>query len=390
MKKFIYITSLIIAISSCKSVEKMVEQGKYDEAISFSTKKLQGKKNKKTKYVKGLERALEKVNAADLRRIEFLTSNPKAENWDKVYDAYDNIRKRQECIYPLLPLISEDGYQAEFLFVKVDKKMIEAGNKASEYYYQRGISYLEEARSGDKMAARYAVSALEKIERYQYEYKNKNELLDEAYSRGTTRIKVSMENMSDVFIPKRFEEEVLSLSVRDLNDRWTEYYTAAPNSLPIDVVAKLYVDALEISPERETIRQFVESTEVVNGSRVARDQYGNNLVDTLGNFIYEDNIITVQAFITEIFREKEAIVIGQIEMKNVKTSEKIYSRAIKVNASFDDYACNFTGDQRAISGNTKARVKPYPAPFPSDYDMTMIVAEDLKYEMKKTLKKSIY
>jgi len=389
MKFFIYITTVVIALSSCKSVEKMVEQGKYDEAIRFSSKKLQGKKDKKTKYVKGLEDAFSRVHAKDLRRIKFLTTNNQHENWDKIYDVYDNIRKRQAYIYPLLPLVSEDGYQANFNFVKVDEKMKEAGDMASEYYYLQGKSYLEDARKGDKMAARYAVSSLEKIERYQYDYKDKNTLLDEAYYKGTSRVFVKMENESDVFIPRRFEEEVLNLSVKDLNGIWTEFYTSNPKDIPMDIVAKLYLDVLDISPERESIRQFIESREIVQGTRIVQDVSGNNVVDSLGNFVYEDNLITVQAFVTEIFREKEAVVIGQIEMRDLETSEKLYSSPIRVSAAFDDYACNFTGDQRAVSTNTLARIKSYPAPFPTDYDMTMIVAEDLKDEMKQVLKKKI-
>ena len=48
MKKIIYILSVIVLASSCKNIEKMVEQGKYDEAIEYAASKLHGEKNKNT------------------------------------------------------------------------------------------------------------------------------------------------------------------------------------------------------------------------------------------------------------------------------------------------------------------------------------------------------
>ena len=73
MKRVIYpIVLYCIAMSSCASIEKLVDQGNYDAAIELATRKLAGKKNKKTKHIRALEEAYAKVNARDLDRITHL------------------------------------------------------------------------------------------------------------------------------------------------------------------------------------------------------------------------------------------------------------------------------------------------------------------------------
>ena len=48
MKWILYTFTLLIVISSCKSVQELVDKGDYDGAIYLAAKKLHGKKNKKT------------------------------------------------------------------------------------------------------------------------------------------------------------------------------------------------------------------------------------------------------------------------------------------------------------------------------------------------------
>ena len=47
---------IVLMALSCRSIDKMVDQGRYDEAIIFAADKLAGKKNKKTKKNKKMKR----------------------------------------------------------------------------------------------------------------------------------------------------------------------------------------------------------------------------------------------------------------------------------------------------------------------------------------------
>ena len=154
MKHVIYpLVLYCITMSSCASVEKLVDQGKYDDAIELAARKLAGKKNKKTKHVRALEEAYAKVHAQDIQRIAYLKLKDDADSWADVYYAYDKISKRQKRITPYLPLISKDGYHAYFEIVNVAEPMVYAAKTAAARYYEAGTELLEIAETtGDKYA----------------------------------------------------------------------------------------------------------------------------------------------------------------------------------------------------------------------------------------------
>ena len=68
---------------SCKSIDKLVERGQYDEAIVLATKKLAGKKNKKTSYVRNLEKAFDKITSMDMDKINALDAVTNSYNWEE-------------------------------------------------------------------------------------------------------------------------------------------------------------------------------------------------------------------------------------------------------------------------------------------------------------------
>jgi hypothetical protein len=69
MRTLLYTLIFTLALVSCKSIETMVEKGEYEKAFSHAVDKLAGEKNKKTKYVKGLEKAYIELNSKDLKKL---------------------------------------------------------------------------------------------------------------------------------------------------------------------------------------------------------------------------------------------------------------------------------------------------------------------------------
>jgi len=390
MKKHIYTLSITtLLLVSCKSVDKMVEQGKYDEAILFSAEKMAGEKDKKTKYVQGIEEAFRKATEKDLARVQYLTSEEREDNWSRIYFTYEKIKNRQDRITPFLPLVSEDGYKAEFQFVHTNARMKEAGDRASAYYYRGAEELMIEARKGDKLAARSAVRKLDKIDHFKSDYKNKKAMTDEGYFLGTTRVLLKMKNDAFVIIPEAFEREVLGISVYDLNSRWTEYFLEDARNVPIDITAELSITHMDVSPESEYVKHYTDSKEIPE-SRNQTDRNGNVLKDSLGNEIKVFVNKTISAYVTEVQRTKQAMVRGQLLFVDKDTNERINTRPITVEAVFDERFCTYNGDREALSGRTRNRLRSnHAVGFPSDYDLTMEAAVNLKHEMKKQLKSQI-
>lgn len=388
MKKLTYLFAAFLFLASCTSVNKLVERGDYHGAILLAIKKLEGKKNKKTKHVQGLEEAFAKMNERDIRAAKHLLNQNKASNWDDIFDIYSAIDERQESIEPLLPLRSKDGYQAKFTFINVSTLINDAADKAAAYEYKKGNELLELGKAGDKDAARRAHAHFLKTKRYFNDYKSARSLAKSALYHGKTRVLVTVKNRSHAIIPAAFEREVLDIHVKDLNTKWTEYYIGRTNH-PIDVKAILRIEEMDVSPEREVVNHYKNEKRVKDGWEYVLDSKGNVKKDTLGNDIKRDVYKTVRARITEIHRTKEAFVRGKVVYVDNNSGERFKSEAVNVTATFADFACQFRGDKRALQDKYRKRLKAYPAPFPSDFQLTMDAAENLKEALKTEIDRAI-
>ena len=383
---FLGLLAVAILMTSCRSTQKMVEQGRYDEAVEFATRKLSGKKRKQLKYVEGLERAFEKATQRDMQRIAALENRPGSE--ERIVEVYAQIRKRQNLVSPLLPLLSKKGYQAHFQFVKVDALEAAAMKKAAEALYQTAKADLEIAEMGDKVAARNAYNDLNRIGRYSKNYKDVNSLMLQARALGTTHILFEMKNNAQVILPQAFEAEVLRMGVGELNSGWNRFHLSAAAHDEIDLKVSMNITQIEVSPERIKEREYVDTKEVRDGYEYVLDDNGNVMKDTLGNDIKVERWTTIQARVFEVFQSKAAIVSGHLEYIDLNSNDLIRSTPISVEAVFENYASHFRGDRRALSDFSRGRCDTQPVPFPLDEELLLQAAEEMKPIVKREIRYS--
>jgi len=365
----------------------MVDQGDYDGAIAFAAKKLQGKENKKTKYVKGLERAYSKITANDMDYYFALAEEGRGENWDKMYNILSRVESRQSVISPLLPLISNQGYLAHFEFINTRELIVEAKTGASKYHYANGLELIESARLGDKAAARQAHHEFNTIQRYFANYEDSRLLSDEALFLGTNRIIVTFEDRSFGFNATRFYDE-LAFSPSELNARWTEFHFAPPIDLPMDYEARLSVVRADVSRDNQDERYYTDTKSIEDGFDYVLDRKGNVKKDSIGNDIKEPKFITIEARIIELYRHKEAEVEVAIEFIDLQSAALIDRDRISHNVRFEDYSCTIVGDRRALSDEDRNKYKNRPERFPSDSDMLITAANELRDDVKRKLRRS--
>jgi len=387
MRTLLLFIVLTIALGSCKSVQKMVDKGDYDGAIAFAAKKLQGKENKKTKYVKGLERAFKKITDQDMANYLALAKEGRPENFDRMYNILSRIDSRQAVISPLIPLVSNQGYEANFRFVKAKNLMAEAKIGASKYHYEVGQELITAARLGDKGAARQAHHEFNTIQRYYASYKDSRQLSDEALYLGTNRILVLFEDRSYGFSTTRFYDE-LAFSPAELNTRWTEFYFSPPIETPMDYEARLSLVRADVSRENQDERYFTDTKSIEDGFEYILDSKGNVKKDTLGNDIKEPKFIDVEARIIEVYRHKEALVEVSIEVIDLHNDALIDRDRISHNVQFEDYSCTIRGDRRALSDAARNKYKDRPLRFPSDSDMLYTAANEIRDDVRKKLRRS--
>ena len=372
--------------TSCRSIDKMIESGNYDQALRYGVDKLRGEKNKKTKFVKGLEKAYVKLNKIDLDKIAHLKLNENKNSMNRVVDIYQKMEDRQNYIYPLLPLISEDGYPATFKirnFASIKNKSMKA---ASEVHYQYALDYLTRAKNhGDKVAARKAYSEFSEATYYFDSYKDSYNLKRDAYEQGQTNILIEPYVSGSNAAFYHTGEIISQLQISKLNTTWKKYFTE-DHGQNIDYVATIEVAEIVPGKERERFNSFTNTKEVSDGKKPHKAKNGVIVKDTMGNIIYKEKKIVVSANVEELIREKTAWMSGKVVIIDAKNNRHINTIPINVTYIFEDYSCIFRGDKRALTNEYNKRIKENCAPFPTDYDMTTNLAYEYKIAAQKSIK----
>ncbi len=363
MKRILYSTLLsCIMLGSCANVQKLVDQGNYDEAINLAARKLSGKKNKKTKHVKALERAFIKVMNQDLERIRYLGLEDSGDSWGEAYWIYHSINKRQETIAPFLPLISKDGYVAHFKMINVSNDMADAAQKAGALYYTTGREQLTGAKlHNDKLLARQANRTLEQAKSFDPSIRDLEFYLSESIDLGTNHILLKAQNE---FLPTyNWVGKIRS------NNRWTQYYYHSADRTSYDFIASLIVQDVTLSPEQEVINREFYSKEIESWKDITNSD-GSIATDTLGNVIQEKVIEIREAQVTQIERSKSVILSGSADIRDAQSGKSIISEPLQLSIDFYSEAYRVRGDQRALPErirNSRRQIEN----FPSDIDLIL-------------------
>ncbi len=372
----------IIFLVSCRSTERMLEEGKYEQLISLTKRKIKGSRNK-TKYVVALEEAFNRLQEKDLKKMEQLERDGTLRGWEGMFSLARRIESRQEALEPYLPVTDEAGYQATFNFIRVEVYIEKSREKAAQLLYSRALDEISMAREGDKLAARRAYLTLSGIETYYSTYKDKERLMDEAENLGITRVWIDVQDNSSRFTPAFFEEELLAIQFSRLNDRWTRFIAHPPGDLELDYKVVLEVDYIQVGRDLIHEREIVRTKEVEDGWRYVLDKNGNVAKDSLGNDIKEPKWIDVTATILQTNQEKTASISGRMNLINLKESTMVESRPLRANAVFEHLAQRYSGDERALEKNDLRVI--YPVPFPNDRDMIMLAVEAMREEFSRAL-----
>lgn len=378
----LFFAAIIVALfttTSCHTAQKYVENGDYDGAIDFCVDKLSGRKKKSDDLVKGLEVAFQKATERDMRAVDALMAENQPANWERIHKIHLRIQDRQNHVYPLIPLKSEKGYDAKFLFVNIEKLELESRTNAAEYVYNKANAKMELARNGNKAAAREAYYLLEELEQeYFRDYKNKDALKREAERSGIVHVLFEIRNETGRILPIGFDDRVLAISKNDLDTKWRRYHFENETGVQYDYKAIFRLDNIDISPERIHERSYTDEKRVKDGWEYAYDNKGNVKKDSFGNDIKHDRFIVARAQVIEVHQSKAARLAGYVDIYDADSKNRLDSRPLATEILFEHYASTFNGDARALSDDSRCRIGNRPVPFPLDSDMLVQAADRLK------------
>ncbi|MEE9372871.1 MAG: hypothetical protein V3V00_07430 [Saprospiraceae bacterium] len=391
MKATFYTLGILILMlyTSCKSVQTLVDKGDYDAAIALATKKMRGGKVKKTKHIKSLEKAFLKVNNDDLNEIHYLRDIDDLDAHERIFDIGKKIAYRQKLVRPYLPLVGKDGYRGQFKFINTNTLLSRAAKKITLLSYNKGVDYLSRARnSGYSEHARAAYYAFMRAADFNPDFNELVKLQDEARAFGIDHVLIEILFDSDLFLPYDIAHYLKSVRYIPRSEKWVHYYNESDTTSSFDFIARLIIDDINISPERERRRIFFEEKEIEDGEEYVLDDRGNVAKDSLGNDIKKPKYTLVQAKINEVSREKYLNIRAQLKIVDVRDGRTL-TQLITAEAKFDDLVCIVRGDERALSEKTQRSVKDFPLDFPTDAELLLQTGDEIKQAFRYKLNKMI-
>ncbi|QTE23406.1 hypothetical protein [Polaribacter cellanae] len=388
MKKIIFLTTFVFLLISCggvKKTQKAVASGNYDKGIDLAISKLQKNKTKKSNqpYILILEEAFAKATSRDLARISYLKKDNNPENIETVYELYENLKRRQEILKPLLPLrILEENRNANFQFKNYDDYIIATKEKLSDYLYAKAKKYFN---ADNKFDYRNAYSDLEYIERINPNFKDVRRLMNISRERGLDFVFVSMKNKTQKVVPKRLEEDLLNFNTYGLNDLWTVYHSTKDKKINYDFGLELNLRNIQVSPEQVREKEFVKEKEVKDGTKYLLDKNGDQVLDKNGKKIKVDKLVKVRCELYQFTQFKSAKVTGQVKYIDFKSKQVIDTYPITSEFVFQHIYANYKGDKRALESSFLDLIRLKVVPFPSNEQMIYDTGRDLKQKLKSII-----
>lgn len=375
MRKSAYLLLLLAFILSCKSAEKLLQQGNYDEAIDKSIKKIQ-KGNAKDDDKEVLNKAYKLANERDLSRIDFLLEESRPENWDEIYWRYYDLDVRQDKVQKVMPLTIK-GKKVKHPVVNYNSKIIEAKTNAAKYFYEEGRALMKE---NNKAAYREAYFNFSKVKEYRpSDYPDLNGLMDEAGYLGTSRVLIEIESRLPQRLPAEFFREVHSVNTGILDGNWVEYHLAPlDRNTQYDYFVTIVLQHAVVEPPVTESKEYVRTKRVQDGEREKRDEDGKVITGSDGKPLKEPVYKDIECKVYEIKQTKAATVSGEIHILSATPDRLIRKVPVAGTTIFEQLSGRAVGDRDALLPEDWEIIKRDKVEFPPDLELLMDCAPVLR------------
>lgn len=393
MKKALFLLAITIVVAGCNSVkrnQKFLLKGNYDQAIYLAVKKIGNDRNDKQiqEHIILLEEAYAKAVSQDNRRITALQNSTSPEALRELYFIYSNLDSRQEAIRPLLPLHNvETGFDASFPMMNYSQQLTKARNNFANSLYREAQDLMGR---NNTLTYRDAHSVLSELKQVQSNYKDVDQLLEDAHFFGTDFVLVTLNNRSNILIPRRLEQELLDFNTYKLDDFWTEYHNERQRDIQYNFGIVLDFREISLSPERVSEKEYRRSKEVKDGWKYKVDRYGNKIKDKDGNFIKIDVFKTVTARVTHTIQSKSILVGGDVVYKDLQSGRNLDNHPLATEFIFENVFAKYRGDEEALTEEDKRLIRNTFIPFPDNAQMLLDAGDDIKGRLKEILKKNSF
>lgn len=391
MRQILLLLLGIMIITSCSSVKRgqqALNKGDYNEAIGIAVERLQKDKTKKgnQEHILILEAAFKKKTERTKKRIAFLEKERNSGNSREIYQLYKELDRVQTKIAPLLPLhIDSKDRQAKFKFIDYSDALIASKKGYADFLYREAELLMQQQ---DKPAFRTAYSKLSELQKLFPNYKDSQQLLQDAHFYGTNFIFVALKNQTPFVIPKSLEQDLLDFNTYGLDDLWTEYHAFRSSDYRYDFAVNLNFREIVISPERILEREIPLEAEVLESITYKKDRKGEFVLDSLGNKIKIENFIKVKGTLFKTVQTKSLALQGKVDYLDLDKDQLVNSYPLGSEFLFENVFASFRGDQRVLTKEDQLLLQKHFVPFPSNEQLLIDAADDIKSNLGSILKRN--
>ena len=369
-------------LMSCKSPEKLIQEGNYDAAIDRSIKIiLKGKADNDDKAL--LEKAFLLANQRDQDQARLLIKEDKPENWEEIYKLYTTLNMRQSEIKKVLPL-EISGREFQYKYIDYAPAIVEAKKRAAKYFYTKAQSLMDQ---NDKESYRQAFYNFLKVKEYGgSDYPDVEQLIKTSGDLGTTKVLVEIINQAQYNFPSDFYDNILNINTSRFNSTWVDFdFTKERNDSDYDLYISIIVKDLIISPENFSTQEILRRKTIQDGYTVELDRRGNVKKDTLGHEIRIPKYKDISCTLIERRQSKSAEIHGDVEFVASNPEQLLQKVPVIGDSYFEHFSGRAVGNFDALEPEDIQLINTAPVPFPDNLSMIY----DCSFSLQRSVSNAI-
>lgn len=370
---FLALVLLFPVFLMAQSPHKLVEQGRYDEAIEESVKRLEKGKGNKDELYAALKHAYDFTNNGDLEKVKQLKASGKPDIWFDVFMAYFDMQKRYEIISPIEEQLVED--HVKIRVVDYSKDMEAARQNAAAYLYAHAVSLL---KTGARPDAAKAYEELLLITKLYPEYQDVELQLRKAIGASAGVALLEYKNRSKASISPDFMADLESIVLTYHERQYLDYALKEEDGKVYPLLIKIFIEDIQVTPGTVNKKEYTTSHKNPESFETAYDNE-----DEKAKAKKHPDYNKCQ--ITEIYQVKTAKMSGKLEYIDNQSGRLLYSIPITARAIFENKTATASGDMFACPPEIYDILDKPKKKFPKNDEMINRVGKEFKMLLKEVI-----
>ena len=345
---------------------KLIEEGKYDEAIDASIKRIQKGRGDITANYFHLKHAYESSCRIDEGRITELRATGAPDIWYDVFILYAGMQDRNNRISVIRERIEAD--QVNLQLADYSEDLEAARNNAEAYLYAHAQALLE---TGEQEDALQAYIELLKVARMSPDYKDVEKLMRQALGAGAGRALLETRNKSDMPLSPDYLSGMTDFELKPQERIFLDYARKEIPGEKYTLLIRIVIDQAEITPGTVSEKEYTASMKDPESA----DQ---NYKDEEKKEADKNHPDYNKCKIKEIYEVKSAVMKGSVQYIDGNTGSLLYVVPVKALSLFENHTATASGDMYACPPEVYDLLDKPKKKFPSNADMLVEVGKEFK------------